>query len=78
MHLVDQLSIPTFCRSFEHLVGNAPVIDGILSSQEQETYLTTPLDQNCIEFEFQMDRKYYVRLRQNFMASKLKLIKCFG
>ena len=32
-----------------------PVVDNVLSSHEQEIYLTTSLDENSIEFEFQTD-----------------------
>ena len=42
------------------LGGKVPVVDDVLSSHEREIYPTTSLDENCIEFEFQMDRNYYV------------------
>ena len=35
-------------------------------------------DENCIEFEFQTDRNYYVDLRQSFLALKLKFVKGRG
>ena len=54
------------------------IVDDVLSSHEQEIYPTTSLDGNCIEFEFQTDRNYYVDLRQSFLALKLKLIKGGG
>ena len=47
-------------------------------SHEQEIYPTTSLDENCIEFEFQTDRNYYVDLRQTFLALKLKLVRGRG
>ena len=50
----------------------------MLSSHEQEIYLTTSLDENCIEFEFQTDRNYYVDSRQSFLALKLKFVKGSG
>ena len=50
----------------------------VLSSQEQELYPTTSLDENCIESEFQTDRNYYVDLRQTFSASKLKMTQSRG
>ena len=34
--------------------------------------------ENCIEFEFQMDRNYYVDLRQTYLALKLKLVRGRG
>ena len=35
-------------------------------------------DENCLEFEFQTDRNYYVDLRQSFLALKLKFVKGRG
>ena len=49
-----------------------------MSSHEQEIYPTTSLDEDCIEFEFQTDRNYYVDLRQTYLALKLKLLKGRG
>ena len=40
-----------------------PVLDDVLSTHEQETYPTTSLDKNSIEFVFQTDRNVYVDLR---------------
>ena len=61
-----------------NLGGNVPVVDDVLSSHEQEIYPNTSLDENCIEFEFQTDRNYYVHLRQTYLALKLKLVKGRG
>ena len=58
--------------------GKVPIVDDVLSSHEQEIYQTTSFDENCIEFEFQTDRNYYVDLRQSFLALKLKLVKGLG
>ena len=58
--------------------GKVPFVDDVLSSHEQEIYPTTSLDKNCIEFEFQKDRNYYVDLRQSFLALKLKFVKGRG
>ena len=58
--------------------GKVPVVDDVLSSHEQEIYPTTSLDENCIEFEFQTDRNYYVDLRETYLALKLKLIRSRG
>ena len=60
------------------LGGKVPIVDDVLSSHEQEIYPTTSLDENCIEFEFQTDRNYYVDLRQSFLAMKLKFVKGRG
>ena len=61
-----------------NLGGEVPIVDDVLSSHEQEIYPTTSLDENCIEFEFQTDRNYYVDLRQFFLALKLKFVKRSG
>ena len=55
-----------------------PIVHDILSTHEQEIYPTTSLDENCIEFEFQTDRNFYVNLRQSFLALKLKFVKGRG
>ena len=47
-----------------NLVGKVPLVEAVLSSDEQKIYPNTSLDENCIEFEDQKDRKYYVELRQ--------------
>ena len=61
-----------------NLGGKIPVVDDVLSSHGQEIYPTTSLDENCIEFEFQTDRIYYVDLRQTYLTLKLKLVKGRG
>ena len=58
-----------------NLGGEVPIDDDVLSSHEQEIYPTTSLDENCIEFEFQTDRNYYIDLRQTCLALKLELVK---
>ena len=55
-----------------------PVVDDVLSFQEQEIYPTTSLDENSIEFEFQRDRNVYLDLRQTYLALKIKLVKGRG
>ena len=60
------------------LGGKVPVVDGVLLCHEQEIYPITSLDENCIEFEFQSDRNYYVDLRQTYLALKLKLVRGRG
>ena len=61
-----------------NLGGNVPIVDDVLSSHEQKIYPTTSVNENCIEFEFQTDRNYYVDLRQSFLALKLKFVKRCG
>ena len=60
------------------LGGKVRVVDDVLSSHEKEIYPTTSLDENCIEFDFQTDRNYYVDLRQTYVALKLKLVRGLG
>ena len=60
------------------LGGEVPIVDDVLSSHEQEIYPTTSLNENCIEFEIQRDRNYYVDLRQSFLALKLKFVRGRG
>ena len=55
-----------------------PVVDDVLSSHEQAFYLITSLDENCIEFESQTHRNFYVALRQTYLASKLELVRGRG
>ena len=61
-----------------NLGGKIPVVDDVFSSHEQEIYPTTSLDENCLEFELQTDRNYYVDLRQMYLALKLKLVRGRG
>ena len=58
-----------------NLGGKVPVVNDVMSFQEQETYTTTSFDENCIECEFQTDRSYNIDLRQNYLAVKLKFVK---
>ena len=67
-----------FGTNLLNLGGKIPEVNDVLSSHEQEIYPTTSLDENCIDFEFQTDRNYYVDLRQTFLALKLKMIKGRG
>ena len=63
---------------YGNLGGKVPVVDNVLSSHEQKIYPTNSLDENSIAFEFQMDRNYYVGLRQTYLALKLKLVRGCG
>ena len=67
-----------FVAVSENLEGKVPVVDDVLSSHEQEIYPTTSPDENCLEFEFQSDRNYYVDLRQTYLVLKLKLVRGRG
>ena len=46
--------------------GKVPVVDDILSSHGQEIYPTDSLFENCIEFVFRTDQKFYVDFRQKY------------
>ena len=61
-----------------NLGGKDSVVDDVLSSHEQKIYPTTSIVEDCIEFEFQTDRNYYVDLRQTYLAFKLKLVRGRG
>ena len=61
-----------------NLGRKVPVVDDVLLSQDQEIYPTTSLYENCIEFEFQTDRNYYVDLRQRNLDLKLELVRGCG
>ena len=55
----------TFVALSGNLGGKVPNVDDGLSSHDPEIYPTTSLDKNCIDFQFQTDRNYYVVLRQS-------------
>ncbi len=44
----------------------------------KKSVLLPHFDENCIEFEFQTNRHYYVDLRQTYLALKLKLVRGRG
>ena len=58
--------------------GKVPNVDYFLSLHEEGNYPTTSFDKNCIEFEVQTHRNYYVDLRKSFLALKLKFVKVRG
>ena len=60
------------------LGGKVSVLNIVLSPHGQEIYPTTSLDENCIEFEIQTDRNYYVNLRQTYLSEKVKFVKGRG
>ena len=68
----------TFVAVSGNLGGKVPVHDDVLSSHEQKIYPTASRDGNCVEFEFQTDRNFYVDLRQTYLALKLKLVRGRG
>ena len=73
--LVEQFLVQNFCGCLQDFLGKTPVVHVVLLYHEQETHLTSSLDENSIELDFQMDRKQYVDLRQTFLAWELKLIE---
>ena len=42
---------------YGYLAGKVPVVDNDLSSHRYEVYLDNPFIEDCIEFDFQTDRK---------------------
>ena len=68
----------TFVAVSGNLGGKVSIVDDVLPSHQKESHPTTSLEENCIEFEFQTDRNYYVDLRQSFLALKLKFVKVRG
>ena len=66
-------------KQFVATFGNQiAVVDDVLLSQGEKVHRTTSLDENCIVFEIQTDRHYYVDLRQTYLASKLKIAEGCG
>ena len=63
---INNFRYQSFVAVSGNLGGKIPIVDDVLSSHEQEIYPTTSLEENCIEFEFQTDRSYYVDLRAFF------------
>ena len=76
-HVEQHFSVPTFCGSVWKCWRES-IVDDVLSLHEHKIYTTTLIDENCIEFEFQMDRNCYVNLKQPFLALKLKFVKGRG
>ena len=74
----NSLWYQAFVEVSGNLGGKVLTVDNVLSSHEQQNYPTTSFDENCIEFEFQTDRNYYVDLKQSFLALKLKFVKGRG
>ena len=60
------------------LGGKVPVVDDVLSSHKQDFYPTKSVNENCIDFELETDRSYYVDFRQMYLALKLKLVRGCG
>ena len=66
-----------FVAVSENLGGKVPVVDDVLLAHEQ-IYATTSLVENCIGFEFETDRNYYVDLRPSYLALKLEFVNRGG
>ena len=58
-----------------NLGRKVPALDNFLSCHEQQISSATSFDENCIEFEFQVDRNCYVDLRQTYLVLKLKIVR---
>ena len=63
MNHFQQYWVPTFCGSFWKSLRLVPVVDGVLSSREQEICPTTSLDGNCREIKFHTNRNHHIDLR---------------
>ena len=50
------------------------VNDNVLFFNKQEKKFTTSFDGNCTDFEFWMDRNFYVGIRETFLALKVAII----
>ena len=73
---VEQFLIPTFCGSFWKSLWENPSSWKKVVSAKQEVFATSSL---AVELgEFQMDRNYYVVLRNTVMALEVKLIQGRG
>ena len=73
---VEQFLVPTFCGSFWKSWWENPSSWKKVLSAKQEIFATSSLG---VEFgEFQMDRSYYVDLRNTVMALEVKLIQGRG
>ena len=70
--------MPSFSGIFWKSWRENLVVEDVLLSHEQELSPTTSLNENCIEFEFQTKRNYYVDLRQTYLAFKLNFVKGRG
>ena len=64
-----------FAAVSANLGRKVPVGDDVLPSLGKEHFATTSLDENCIDFLFRTDRKFYAKLKQTFLALKPKLIE---
>ena len=62
-----------FVAVSENLGGKVSIVGDVLSSHEQKIYPTTSLDENCIEFEFQTERNFYVDLTPSFLGIEAQI-----
>ena len=60
------------------LGGKTPRFDDEFLSHEQKYCPTTSLNQNCIKFDFQMDRSSYNDFGQTCLVLELKIVKGRG
>ena len=75
---VGQFSVPTFCGSFWKPWRESPSSWQCVVIPRTRKLSSISFDENCIEFEFQTDRNYYVDLRPTYLALKLKFVKSHG
>ena len=75
MILSNNSRYQTFVTVSVNLRRKVPVADEVLSSRKQEIFSTISFHRNCLEFEFQTDRNYYIDLKPTYLALELKLVK---
>ena len=73
----SKLRYQAFVAVSEKLGGKVLVVDDLLS-HKAKNYPTTSLGENCIEFEFHMDRNYYFDLKQMYLVLNFKFVKGHG
>ena len=65
----------TFAAISGNLGGKLPVVGNFLSSHEKEFQITTSLNENCKEIEFQTNWIHSLDLKRTYLALKLKFIE---
>ena len=75
---VEQFSYQPSVAVSGNLRGKVTVVDKALSSHGHETHLSTSLNGNCTQFEFQTCRNFYVDLREPYLAWKLNFVRGHG
>ena len=64
-----------FTNSFLEIFDKVPVLETIISSNIQEVFPSTSLDESSIEFKFETDSNLYLDMRDIHLSLKLQLFK---